>query len=168
MNNLNKLQIGLNLRHIKKNKNSQMKIVKLFCLFALAMSILSCKKDDPQDQIVGTWKASKGIYTNCTDPSENQTLTFSNGCYKEPLLGLSLCIDVVFKSDNNYTLTTNIEGLGTDIETGTYTINDTQLTLCPVGGSCETNNYTITDTTLNFKDKDAGTGCNTDFTMTKN
>jgi hypothetical protein len=144
-----------------------MKIVKLFFLLALVTGIMSCKKDDPADQIVGSWKASKLISTNCTVADDNQNLTFTDGCYKEPTFGINLCIDVVFKADKTYTLTTALDLFGTEVESGTFTITDTELTLCPTGGSCETNTYSITDTTLNFKEKDSDTGCTNDFTMIK-
>ncbi|MBK9735512.1 MAG: hypothetical protein IPO92_11295 [Saprospiraceae bacterium] len=82
------------------------------------------------DEIIGTWKASKVIFSNCTDPLDNRTLTFSNGCYNDAIQELTICLEAIFKSDNTYSSKTTItagSNATTDTETGTYTITSNNL-----------------------------------------
>lgn len=146
-----------------------MKTLKLFTLLFVSVFIFSCKKDDPKDLILGEWKASKIVTSGCTDPTDNQNLTFTNGCYTETLLGIELCLTLNFKNDGTYITTTKSTFLGTpstETETGTYTIDGSNIKLC-TGGSCDNASFTVSDKSLNIKGKDTDSGCNNDLTLIK-
>ena len=142
-----------------------------FAVAALATLILfSCKKDDASG-VVGTWEVASIKIESCTDPSENGTTNFSNGCFSETLLGEVLfesCITAVFTA-TNYTITTKIKALGvedTDVETGTYTINGSTIRLCK-GSDCVDATLNGNQTEMTISDTDPADGCKTTTTFKK-
>ncbi|MBK9736959.1 MAG: hypothetical protein IPO92_19220 [Saprospiraceae bacterium] len=147
-----------------------MKTLKILMVVSLVIGIFSCKKDSPLDEIIGTWKASKVIFSNCTDPMDNRTLTFSNGCYNDAIQELKICLEAVFKSDNTYSSKTTLtkgSDVSTVIETGTYTITSSNLSVCPQGEPCTDNPYTLSSKTINIKQTDKDAGCTNDLTYVK-
>jgi hypothetical protein len=147
-----------------------MKHLQVVSLLFIIAAFLSCKKDDPADTIIGTWKSSKVVSTGCTDPDENQTLTFTNGCYSEPTLGLELCVTVTFNENGSYSSVSKSTFFGsTDTETinGTYSIAGNKLTICETPSSCEVSDFTLNGNTVTINTKDTDTNCTTVLTMVK-
>lgn len=147
-----------------------MKTFRFLTLIFLSVLVISCKKDEPKDLILGDWKGSKIVNTGCNNPENNQNLTMTDGCYTEATLGLQLCLSISFKNDGSYIVTTKTVLLGTpttETETGTYTINGGKLKLCPSGSACEEGDFSVSDKTLILKSKDSDTGCNSEATFVK-
>ncbi len=141
----------------------------VFSIFFIA-ALLSCKKDEPDDLLIGTWKATKLVNSGCTDPEENQNLTFTNGCYGESLLGLEICLTAIFNSNETYSSITKTTFLGstqTETESGTYSISNGKLTICATGSPCEISNFTVSENTLNIIVKDTDTNCTSELTFAK-
>lgn len=147
--------------------------MKQFSLYLFAVALFlsaGCGKDNPEKDIIGTWKASKVVSTGCTDTSENQNLSFSNGCYTETTLGLELCLTITFNDNNTYSTVTTSKVFGTtdtDVENGTYSISGSKLSLCPAGSACDDGDFTISDNTLTIKSTDKDSKCNTELVLTK-
>ncbi len=147
-----------------------MKHLHLVSLLIIIASFLSCKKDDPADTIVGTWKSSKLVTTGCTDPEENQNLTFTNGCYSEPVLGFEICLTTTFNENGTYTVVSKTTFFGStqnETENGNYSISGNEITLCETPSSCEVSKFSLTENTLILTSKDKDTNCNTVLTMVK-
>jgi len=147
-----------------------MKHLQIVSLFIIIASFLSCKKDDPADTIVGNWKTTKLVSSGCTDPEENQNLTFTDGCYKESLLQVSICISATFSENGTYTLVTKTTFFGateTDNIDGTYSISGNKITLCETPSLCEVSDFTLTENTLILNSKDVDSSCMSVLTMVK-
>lgn len=147
-----------------------MKHLHLAFLLIIIVAFLSCKKDEPADIIIGTWKASKVVSTGCTDPDENQNLTFTNGCYNEPTFGIELCLTATFNDNGTYSIVTKSTFFGsTDNETenGTYSISGNKLTMCETPSSCEVSDFSVTENTLTLNSKEVDTNCTTVLTLSK-
>jgi hypothetical protein len=147
-----------------------MNALKTLTILILIIAMISCKKDDPKDDLAGTWKITKYVATACTDPTDNQSLTFIDGCYKEALSGFELCQTAVFNKDNTYSLTTKSTLFGstsTDVESGTFTATVSTLKLCPTGEACDDSNYTLSGKTLTINKTDNDTKCKQTLTLAK-
>jgi hypothetical protein len=146
---------------------------RILLYLPVILLFLSCKKDDPKDLIIGTWQAGALTTKNCTDIKENQSLTFTSGCFTENSVGVKICINATFSANGTYDFVFKTTVLGsakdTDMDQGTYSINGNTLTLCPDadGSNCEENKFTITENTLTISSVDTDTGCDSTLTLIK-
>ncbi len=146
------------------------KMIRFIACFFVILLVSACKKDDPKDLIIGSWQAKTLVSKSCTNASDNQSLTFSSGCYEEGFIGVQICINATFFANGKYDFifkTTILGTTETDTEQGTYTINGNELTLCPLGGDCEDSQFTISENAISLISVDPDTGCDTELTMTK-
>ena len=145
--------------------------MRRFILFLPCILLLSaCKKDDPKDLIIGSWKAQSLSTKNCTNAEDAQNLTFSSGCFTEPSVGVQICISANFSSNGSYDFifkTTIFGTTETETEQGTYVINGNTLSLCPSGSTCEDGQINISENTIVLSSVDADTGCDTILTLVK-
>jgi hypothetical protein len=147
-----------------------MKFMRISVAALATLILFSCKKDDSTG-VIGNWEATSIAIESCTDPSDNGTTNFTNGCFSESLLGQVLfesCITAVFTA-TTYTITTTIKALGiedTDVDTGTYTINGSTIRLCK-GSDCVDATLNGNQTQLTFSDTDPDDGCKTTTTLRK-
>ena len=147
-----------------------MKHFQLVTLIIIIAGLFSCKKDEPADLLLGNWKATKLVNSGCTDPEDNQNLTFTNGCYSEALLGFEICLSATFNDNGTYSIVTKSTFLGstdTETENGTYTVSGTTLTLCETGSSCDDANFSVSEKTLSLTGKDTDTNCTSALTFAK-
>jgi hypothetical protein len=143
-------------------------MVRLLLMVLTTLLIISCKKDDPKDLIIGSWQASALTTTSCTNPEDNQNLTFTAGCFTENSFGVKICINTTFSPNGTYEFifkTTVFGSTETDIDQGTYSINGNTLTLCPDGSNCEENKFTITENTITLSSVDTDTGCDSKLSL---
>lgn len=130
----------------------------------LTLTIFSCKDDADEATLVGTWKVKTLTEANCTDPDNDFTTTAdANYEFCETLGTASFCstLTIAF-TDAAYTTTgvttTTIGGLDpeteTDVTSGTYTKEGTQIIMCETGGDCETFTFTLAGNTVNLTGND--------------
>ncbi len=121
-----------------------MKSLSRMGILLLLVSAIACsKKEDPAPSIVGTWKSSTEIKSNCTDPNDNGTQTCTTDCFT-----------ITFTAS---TFTLTIPGLGG--LNGNYTTSGSTLTLTVSGGSPTSGTYALTATTLTLTTTDSSSGC---------
>jgi len=147
-----------------------MKHFQLVTLIIIIAGLFFCKKDEPADLLVGNWKATKLVNSGCTDPEDNQNLTFTNGCYNEALFNLEICLTATFNANKSYSIVTKSTFQGstdTETENGSYTVSGTTLTLCETGGSCDDANFSVSESTLNLNGKDTDSKCTSAWTFVK-
>ena len=151
-------------------------------LFFIALGLMtfsSCQKDDTvtginvieenKAKLVGTWNATENVNTNCTDPADNETLTF--GCETDNGVEICSTVTLTFVADGTYTflgsVTENGTVVGTEEGTGTWEIIEaTQMTLC-LEGDCTNETYTLTDNSFTTTSIDPEFGCTSTITATK-
>ncbi|MEZ4907742.1 MAG: lipocalin family protein [Saprospiraceae bacterium] len=140
-----------------------MKQIKILSLLAIIALFISCNKDSNSEaSLVGTWLPVSSTSENCSDSTDDQDITYTDGCYSEPILGFSICESITFNSDNTYESTSTISFLGqqsSETENGTYTVSDGTLTICDENGDCSSGDFTISGSTLTFYYVDSDTGC---------
>ena len=143
-----------------KNKT----LIVLSCISTL-LSIVSCKKDDPNNSVpstdiiaentlklIGLWDLSSVINENCIDSEDNDILTFE--CEIED--GIEVCLDgTITFSDNNtlyleYTLTQDGAIIESESDNGTWEILSEDNILLVYGGDSSNTSYILTDNTLNM------------------
>ncbi len=136
-------------------------------LAVLLLAFTSCEKDE--DKIVGNWEATSLVNANCTDATENISLSFTDGCSN---FGFGqICMDVSFSKNVTYVLTTKTSALGqveTETSNGSWEIVSDKLKLCSDDGDCENSPYTIDNNVLTFSSSDVDSGCKTTFKVKKN
>ncbi len=125
--------------------------------FIVCVAIFSsCGDDEKPDALFATWALTSESATNCDDPLDNYSETYT--CTANE------CIKATFTS--NGTVTLEVTDSGSKVTfSGTFTRNGNQITLC-FFGDCETMNFSISGTTLTFTYED-GFGCNVSETYTK-
>lgn len=143
-----------------------MKKLKFILILLLPVLFFSCKKDDPAELILGTWKATYLNSTNCTDATDNANYTFNNGCTSISQSGftIELCEQITFNTGGSYTIEVKTVFLGqsdSETTTGTYTISGSTLKLCESGGSCDEASFDVSDKELVLNSTDSDTGCKT-------
>jgi hypothetical protein len=142
--------------HIPQNI---MKRTGFFLLGLSLLLIISCSKDDEPDYLtplVGTWEAFSQVFSECTDPDEEGTLTCTGGP----------CFEVAINSNGTYVLTNNITQSS---ETGTVSVDATTITICETGDTdCSGDIYTLSGNTLVvIVADDEDTGCTITINLQK-
>jgi hypothetical protein len=118
--NFYELDILLKRTYICKKNNTQMKISKILLVLFVAVSVLSCKKDDGGDAVVYTLSSTNfaDIYSlNFLEIRVSETVTFSNGTTSTSTTTTvgSVFQDAKFTMDADGTYTT--EGLFNTVQT---------------------------------------------------
>lgn len=160
------------------------------------LTIVSCKDDkvsleENRAKMLGDWKATSLIQSNCNDSEDDINLTFEaeGACFEQEIeitpgvnQDATICIVVDFLFLDNGTLTSNFDTsvsvagvpLGSESRSsaGTWEILDlTRMTVCLENEDgaleCSTGTYTVSDTTLTYNGNDADTGCDISFTADK-
>ncbi|MCE2788983.1 MAG: lipocalin family protein [Saprospiraceae bacterium] len=147
--------------------------MKLYSFFILAASLLivsGCGNDSPEEEIAGTWKASKLVNAGCADTNENQNLTFSNGNYVDPALNLELSLSITLNADKTYSTSTSSSisnATENNVEKGIFTISGNTLTFCPSGAECNVREYMISGNTLVVRSSEQDSKCKTELTLVR-
>lgn len=133
----------------------------------LTLAVSSCNK--AEKKIRGTWKATKVVQSDCTDPDDNITLegadldcSDNNGCFE---------FTMVFKDDGTSTTSVrlvepSINYDETTTDSGIYNYDGTTVEFCDSdGANCESSPMSIDGdvATLTFTDSD----CKYTYTLTK-
>ncbi|MEM6320244.1 MAG: lipocalin family protein [Bacteroidota bacterium] len=141
-------------------------------LLAVVVFLSSCGKDDNTNQLSGTYKITSLTSENCNDPDDNINFQFDDdGCFTEQ--NIEICIDGTWVfNDGNYTVTFAIEADGFSIggsesDSGTYTIEGSRATLCPMGEDCGTATIRFDGDTFTISDIDDDDGCDVTMVATK-
>ncbi len=146
----------------------------IFYPLILNLILLSCNKSltspgTQVDDLVGVWKIQKGIQTNCADPADNHSFTYTDGCYTDARSGNTTCITISFTKDGKYSVLTRITPTGGQAqslsENGTYTVSGSTLTTCIQGDPCEKGTFSVISSSLNVVGDDTVNKChfNTSF-----
>ncbi len=147
-----------------------MLILRNFLVLVLMTSlILSCSKDEKS--VVGNWDFTSVVSTNCLDSDVNGTVNFTNGCFKESVLGfeIELCGTAVL-TDKNYTFnskTTIFGQVDNTSETGTYSISGDKITFTPTTGEKTEGTLNSDRNSLVINTKDDESGCDQVITLRK-
>jgi len=123
----------------------------LLSAFAFSLSVSSCKKDDekPSNPLIGTWIYTTDTATNCTDPDDDYTESFS--CTTTD------CNKITFKADGTYSTNIIVDG-DTYLSSGTYTISGNTFTLCRISDCHDPLTFGVNGSTLTFTGK-TSLGC---------
>ena len=123
--------------------------------------LIKCSTDDsspsPLGALIGTWEASKIVFSDCLDPGEEGTLT----C--EPY-----CIQVIINSNSTYSMIELDDNGSQKSETGQVILTSSTILLCE---STEPNctdpaTYTLSgDILLVTEQEDDISGCQSVFTF---
>lgn len=114
------------------------------CYCALVCFLISCGGDSLEDQLIGTWEISQIEY-DCDDPSNNQTIQFTNGC---AIIGSEeQCITMTLTSTGGTFIETDA-GVATE-RAVTYTIDEGEktVTICNDG---ECSSSPISESSMRF------------------
>ena len=95
-----------------------MKTFMAVVLAALTLSLTGCTKD-PEDLIIGTW-----VETEIT-----MTMVENGQTHVESMLEEGLTVEMTMKEDNTYVSLSKYESGEESTDTGTWSINDDQLTM---------------------------------------
>ncbi len=101
---------------------------KILCFCFAVLAIISCKDDDENDPLEGTWVRSTEVYSDCDEDWANGTITYDdNGCFEDRCLTYHL-------KDGTATITEIDDGI-TETNVYTYTVDGSMITL--TNGSTE-------------------------------
>ena len=148
-----------------------MKIKVLFSLAILSLFLFSCGSDD-EDSIVGNWVVESINSTNCDDPEDNISATFTDGEFCLIDGGESFCFGITLNisEGGNMTFTITSTFLGqstTETDTYTYTTNGDEITVCITDSECSVSNYQLDGNVLSFAFIDED-GCNVSMSLSRN
>ena len=142
-----------------------MKNLLLFTLLG-ALLLTSCGGDD---SISGTWVVTSLSSTSCDDPEENQSSSaFSTTACTATSIDECLYISYTFTETTLATVTSfAFQGMvSTETDSGTYTTDGDQITICDAG-DCDTATYTIDGDTMTITGTDPDDGCVTRITAVR-
>lgn len=132
-------------------------IIYLFLVLSTCL-LVSC---GDSDSLVGTWVVSANSFTSCDDPDDNETFT---GFSAEPCTAQSAdgCgytaftfTDTAISTVSNFTIAGMVQS---DAESGTYTIEGDQITVC-IGGECDPATFSIDGDVMTLVITDPSDGC---------
>ncbi len=141
-----------------------------FAILSFCLIFTSCKKDEDGETLAGSWKATSLTTSGCTDPMGNITLNFDeNGvsCDTDPSTGAEFCVEQgIVYTDTNYTLSISITVGGfpfqSDTTTGTYTLDNGEITMVDQDGVETTGTYELVGDQLTVVlPPDPTSGCST-------
>ena len=109
----------------------------IYLIILTALVVGGCKKDDPapinSESLVGSWKETISVTSNCSDPSENENYSCDTDCFR-----------LIFTSN---TLTIGVDG-DQFTETYTYTIKGNTISYAGNNGVTISVTFEVTRTTL--------------------
>ena len=134
----------------------------LFLSVAGMFFIASCGDDDGPDEtdvneLVGVWITNSITYTNCTDPTDNDTELFQ--CNAQD------CFRIEFTTDGRYIQTELFDG-DTTIDEGTYVVSGNNLTI-RLDGEVNELTYTVSGNSVSLVVPADDDGCVVTLSGTK-
>lgn len=123
------------------------KLNKIITSLLMVVLFFSCSKDEEKVSIIGVWKISKIEHKECKKASDNDIITFDNGCIKLPSENLNSCWELRFEDKKSTSVWTE-----KDLSTGA------------IDGYSEENYYKLdkNNTTLTFCSDETLVDCDVD------
>ena len=130
--------------------------LKSFVLILITLPLIylsSCKGDDAESDIIGTWVISSILQSNCTDEANNGTTT--------PTCSDTDCVRIVFSAGNEYEIQTTSGGT-LRRDSGTFSVDGGNIDLCEEDEGqleCDSFAISVSGSQLVLTATDNSTGC---------
>lgn len=143
-----------------------MKTSTFIFFFLMSGLFISCSIviDDCKDEdlIMGTWYVTKRVIENCDENYQNGSYTYNHGCLKDAYDNEE-CLKVTFTSKGSWKFiseyTDSFGNVDNHSSTGTYSVKDGKIKICPESDDCDVFNLEVTKHELILDRKDPIYGC---------